>query len=180
MLNAEPCIILDMDGTLIARSGREPVARPHLETFLKRCFESFKHVAIWTAASSGWYIIVYTNVLQPILHKLGRTFSFIYTQDKCVWKEGSWLKPLSKIWRRKTGPWADYFATNTLLVEDTPEVCALNRSSCIIVPSYEADDPHDKTLLALSRDIPVMLAAYRKTGDIRKAIPARWRCPKKT
>ena len=173
VLVKKPCIVLDMDGTLIANRGDTPYPRPYLREFLKFCFANFKQVGIWTAATSEWYEIVDRVIFQPILKKLNKKFSFVYTREKC--RDGKdLLKPLANIWKRITGPWMDCHPSNTLIVEDNEDVCILNKTSTIIVPFYNLK-LKDKVLKDLVIDLVKMLKNYKKNGDIRKVILDKWK-----
>lgn len=169
-------IILDMDGTLIASTGTSspPKPRPYLKPFLRFCFENYRFVGIWTAANAAWYDHVNEKVFAPILKSLGKKFSFVYVDTKVRTTGGERTKPLQNIWKRTTGVFTHFTPTNTIIVDDTRSVCALNKSSCMIVPKYAGKDT-DKVLKLLARDMRTMIAAYQHVGDVRKVIPTCWK-----
>lgn len=128
-------IILDMDSTLIDGN----LSRPHLKEFLHFCFKSFDHVSIWTAASPKWFSHAYHHVIRPNMPK-NKQFHFIWCLPECcrIVCNGMMhvVKPLANVYSR----YADTHNThNTIIVDDSPSVCVLNKPNSIIVSKFKSN-----------------------------------------
>lgn len=170
----KPNIILDMDGTLITDKWGKPKARPYLKSFLNFCFKYFDKVGIWTAANDVWFNQVYREILHPILFSLKKKFHFIYIDKntRMIEKNGTVvevIKPLRNIWQRITKPYDSLNSKNTIIIDDTPEVCIQNKSSSIIVPSFTGN-PKDVVLKNLQYTLSKIILDWRKEGDIKKSV----------
>ena len=185
-------IVLDMDQTLIdGQYFLKPelsfvTPRPHLETFLKWCFENFTHVSIWTAANRIWYDFVYENCLKNILskisntHNISREFHFVFTSDKCncVWKYSEWhgqsvkstVKRLRKLHRYKSQKYKNYHIDNTIIIDDNPRTYIFNYGNGIPITAFETyhrnwdEDTQLLNLITYLRN--VLLPHYEKHKTI--------------
>jgi NLI interacting factor-like phosphatase len=174
-------IILDMDQTLIdGIFGLDVTPRPHLNTFLKWCFENFTNVSIWTAASNEWYDYVYINVFKDILESLNTSFHFVFTSNRCtnVWTYSEWdgcskrtiEKRVRKLHRYKSEKYRDYTIDNIIIVDDVKSTFTSNYGNGIQISpfiNYGGIGKNDNDLLKLIiylRD--VVIPHYEKNGTI--------------
>jgi hypothetical protein len=173
-------IILDMDGTLIDSDGINIYCRPRLKKFLNYCFNTFKSVSIWTAASQAWYNVVYNNCFKKILRK--NKFNIVYTELDCTDKfkysdemfeynssNLKTIKSLKKLWRNKS---TGMNRNNTLILDDTHETYQENYGNAIPIPTYNVKNPeykNDNVLLRLMLWLPTL-----KNKQIRKVEKRGW------
>lgn len=156
-------IILDIDGTLIdgdARTG-EIKTRPGLQEFFEYCFTTFASVSIWTAANSYWMHYVRHRCFKDLIG--GNEFKYTWSGERCGVRDGSLIKPLKKIWRRKYTMLTRY---NTIIIDDTPETYQQNYGNAIGIPSYHKDAP-DNLLWQLTRWMPQLIHQEVRAIDKR-------------
>eukprot|EP01084_Bolivina_argentea_P192592 330582_1 len=159
------CIVLDIDGTLIdsltkqiyyenMNCLRKPDyidnednciwKRPGFDIFIKFCFDNFKHVSIWTAASKQWANIFINKIIK---HEYKNKFDFIWCKDRLSKRfkinyyysyRNAFItyKPLKKIWRSKIRNNNGWNKENTLIIEDTIRNCIDNYGNAIYVGTY--------------------------------------------
>ena len=155
-------VVLDLDGTLITQAvspyavhvpepdmvmwiGDSPLFafhRPGTVRFLSQCFLHFASVSIWTAASEGWL----AAFLQSVPAHMQRMFSFTWCARECCCVNGNLYKPLKTMWATPHAQALGMCSTNTLIVDDTPEVCSDNLLHLVRVPTCHAVDRDDRTL----------------------------------
>lgn len=167
-------LVLDLDGTLIGVDEQLNIhARHHLESFLDYAFHTFDHVGVWTAASREWYDKAYREVIGPILRKINRQFSFVWSEEKCTKILNKYhndgfsmsfeplrsIKKLSKLWRRAGRHRWGCTRHNTLVVDDNSSTFQQNYGNAIHIPSFNPmafigndQDTHLQTLIAYFKD----------------------------
>jgi len=158
------CIILDLDHTLIhcikprfdsvnkhiisiELSNSEVFnlyLRNHLAEFLDFCFENFKNVILWTAATD-----IYVETILPYLpFPFGKTFHKIITRDLYDSK----IKNLDFLLG------CDFKIEQTLFVDDIPErVTNLPKDNMIVAPKFHSQcTEKDNYLSDLQEMISIM------------------------
>ena len=107
--------------------------RPNLSKFLNSCFRNFDIVGVWSAGS---YVYVH-EVVEVIFGQ--RSPRFVWTKDDCVScfaeQGGVYVnsKPLIKLWSK----YPHFDPKRTLLIDDSPDVCAQNPLNFIHVPPWD-------------------------------------------
>lgn len=165
------CLVLDIDGTMLAESENVGVTtmasllRPHLQEFLDFAFASFSAVAIWTAASQEWM----DAFLQAVDPDGKRHWAFAWSYSRISWlrleggaSENSspvfqHVKRLSKIWKNKALRARGFLPHTTLIVDNNPGVCLASYGNAIYIKTYsdiedaidDQDDRGDDWLLVL-------------------------------
>ncbi|CAK0807339.1 unnamed protein product, partial [Prorocentrum cordatum] len=184
-------IVLDIDGTLIdSRCRRELHAglpeplhvdsdgdcifpRPHLEAFLDFCFERFDGVGIWTASSARWA----ATVVEHALGGRARPWAFVWSSSRCTGRYYHYgdelrlvqVKPLRKLWRRARHRQRGFCRRSTVIVEDTPLNCTMNRGNVVCVPAFNVEAGADD---ALWRAMQLLAEAVLPAADVRRALAA--------
>jgi hypothetical protein len=132
-----------MDGTLLDNIPAyfdnnhtiyiKPIARPHLDIFMKYVFNNFERISIWTAASKIWYNNCYENVLKHYIPE-GKSFHFVKTKDD--YDSSKFIKPLSLIYAQYPDV---YNPSNTLIVDDNRITYVENIANAIPIKSFYYD-----------------------------------------
>ncbi len=163
MTNNKPCLILDLDETVIhsvSESEKEDLSddelermenfkghnmddyftvleRPGLQKFLDFAFENF-NVAIWTAASKEYALFIAEEII--IAGKPERKLDFILFSYHCdiSKREKKSIKKLDMIWDHYKI--AGYTPENTIIMDDHPQVARSQKDKCIWMPPFELDD----------------------------------------
>ena len=181
MSDNKPCIILDLDQTLISA---EPVeehnfdkykekskkfrydnmdgyyivySRPHLQAFLDYIFENFT-VTIWTAASKDYALFIIEKII--LNNKPERKLDFIFFSYHCELSKNikKYSKELSMLWDETKFP--TYSKNNTVIIDDYKEdVHLCQPNNCIIAPPFEfteKDSENDTFLLDLIPELEKM------------------------
>ena len=164
-------IILDLDGTLIAENDdihvtEAIILRPHLKYFLDFCFENFKNVHIWTAASPNWAYKVLKALPRQDFHKLrtgcsrGKTY---YPSNYCYYSgdhENSSIpyKKLTKYYNKH----------RTIIVDNTPSSFRKNYGNAVYIPTFDGFDQSDEKLLDIKDELIDLKNDANKTGSVRK------------
>lgn len=148
------CLVLDIDGTLLAESENVSVEtmasllRPNLDEFLDYAFASFSAVAIWTAGSKEW-LDAFLEAADPDGR---RQWAFTWSYSRISWvrmegetpEEPAWqhVKRLSKIWKNKALRAQGFSPRTTLIVDNNPSVCLTNYGNAIYIKTYsDVEDP---------------------------------------
>lgn len=109
-------------------------------------------------------------------------FSFVFTKDRCTRKavmdESTRLlyeyhtKPLRKVWKRASYQRAGWNASNTLILEDTPQNCVDNYGNALYIRTFDAMETRkaDSALLILQ----AFLDRLRDVPDVRTAEKRNW------
>jgi TFIIF-interacting CTD phosphatase-like protein len=156
---SRPCIILDLDQTLISAEASEELdfkkykdksklfrsddmdgyymvySRPHLQEFLDYVFKNF-NVTIWTAASKDYALFI---IEQIILDKRSeRKLDFIFFAYHCDLskKKKKYSKELCMLWDIHKLP--GYSSKNTVIIDDyKADVHKCQPNNCIIATPFE-------------------------------------------
>ncbi|CAO3613477.1 unnamed protein product [Cunninghamella blakesleeana] len=135
-------LILDLNGTLVSRAGRNPTTslfvRPYDKEFFDYIFSHF-YVIVWSSAQPH-------NVKKmcKIFGKYEDKLQLIWTRDHfgLTTKESQskiiTIKDLRKIWQHLP----QFNATNTVLIDDSPKKTILQPYNHIIIAEF---DHHDQT-----------------------------------
>ncbi len=180
------CLILDIDGTLLSDDCEDvfditPAAlRPGIHAFLDVAFSRCRAVGIWTAASDAW-ARRFVDVVGP------RPWAFVWSGNRvsrrrlCAGDPGFYsvaakAKPLKKVWRNRALRAAGYDRHTSLIIDDTPDVCAQNFGNAAYVRSYtgasSADD--DDWLRALASYLCDLDGILRCGGTLRSIEKRGW------
>jgi len=180
-------VIFDMDETLISHDKNDSIfPRPHLNIFLRYCFETFETVSIWTNAEKGWFEKANQEVFIPILKEINEEcgtdhdFYFVYTRERSSMKRvktnhfydgGSYrVKRLKKIWRKKQTPHTRY---NTIIVDDNDETYEDNYGNAIPIKAWHHTSSFDTELLKLAQYFGILIKQI-ESGDNVLYIEKRW------
>ena len=156
-------IVLDIDETLIHAVTRKNknasfsikfntgeqyyiLVRPGLKKFLRYVFKNFKTVNIWTAATKDYAIAIMSNILTK--QQISR-LKFFNTRKQCS-TDGS--KPLIDIFGTAQAKKLGITRSNTLMIDDKPDVVKHNKGNGIIVQPWlgnQKDNSLDRLTLLL-------------------------------
>lgn len=155
----KPCLILDLDQTLISAEASEELdfkkykeksklfrsddmdgyykvySRPHLQDFLDYAFKNF-NVTIWTAASKDYALFIIEKII--LNKKPERKLDFIFFSYHCdiSKKKLKYSKELCAIWDIHKLP--GYSSKNTVILDDyKTDVHKCQPNNCIIAPPFE-------------------------------------------
>lgn len=149
------------------------ILRPHLDEFLKFCFEYFDNVIIWSAGLYGYVHAVVDKIFDPL--KGIPEPDLIYTRDDCVEKkDGDMIvltKPLKKI-IDENPQLKGITLENTLILDDRTENFIENSKNGLLIPEYNPS-PNVK---AIARDDIALqqlmywflLPSVLKNNDVKK------------
>jgi RNA polymerase II subunit A small phosphatase-like protein len=169
MESSKKLLVLDLDNTLIFTSRVERecdfvielglekfwvTKRPYLDLFLKGLCVDYD-LAIWSASTKDYMDLILAHII-PVDVKL----VFVYDRMRCVKKRCNWvsseaiefIKPLTKIWRRKTNP---YTRKNTLIIDDRSITYCRNYGNALSIRGYYGDS-QDSELLILYPKLKVL------------------------
>jgi hypothetical protein len=142
--------------------------RPHVEEFLRVAFAEFESVGVWSAGTKE-----YVNLIVDLVFRERRP-AFVLSRDQCnelrVRDEAMpcRYKPLDVIYHK----YPDHNETNTVIVDDRHDICALNCMNNIRVPEFNMDSTNyeamlkDPTLLILAEWIQT--PTFRQATDVRR------------
>ncbi|KAK9058827.1 hypothetical protein SSX86_023670 [Deinandra increscens subsp. villosa] len=145
--------------------------RPYCEEFLKFCFERFE-VGIWSSATDYNIGGVLTNVMGDFQSKL----LFTWDQNQCTPTDFKhldnddkqiFLKELDRILKKKDlFPYAEYSASNTLLITD-PVKALLNPPNTSISPSNYNPENLTDNLLGPNGELWMFLDKLAEAEDVQ-------------
>ena len=111
------------------------VTRPHLDKFIRHCFEYFKVVAVWSAGRRK-----YVECIVDIIFRDIKRPHVIYTYDDCEWKNKRnpfIVKPIEKMIKNEPGLEKYMSMKNTFVIDDTKYTFAhTNKENGILIPAY--------------------------------------------
>lgn len=155
----KPCILLDLDQTLISGEPTDEMRgkklqqrrslfkehdmsgyyyiyeRPHLQEFLDYVFKHF-NVSIFTAASKDYALFIAENII--LNGKKDRKLDYIFFSYHTHWSKSvkKYSKELCMLW--DTHKLDGYNAKNTVIVDDyKTDVHKCQPANCIIAPPFE-------------------------------------------
>lgn len=112
------------------------VLRPHLEEFLKFCFEYFRVVSVWSAGQRGYVEAVVRHIFMGVQDP-----DFVFSRDELVTTyKGSYEKPLMHL--RDLHPLAEKYFTpqNTLVLDDNYRTfIKVNPDNAVEIPVYSPE-----------------------------------------
>lgn len=164
--NFNSCIVLDIDETLVhtkqtLNSPNDKLKknsdihfklhevyyyidiRPHALQFLKKVFENFDHVCIWTAAEKVYAKKIISKIMTP--YQEGSLLEFWSRKNCVIDKDGNYTKPLEKLFQK----YKFLKPTNTILVDNNRVITNLNKPMSIKVPDF-IGNKNDTVLLKLT------------------------------
>lgn len=191
---SKPLIILDIDETLVHTTDdhfpdldpqiihklchyekhHTVYKRPHVDDFLKFCFEHFD-VGIWTAAGAGYADWVLSYLLTEEQRK---SLIFVHTENRCTQIYSMFapssefeypfikVKDLKKIFKRKFNG-IRYPRHRILIVDDTPHTYRRNYGNAIPIPSFYCSNS-DRFLLKLQGYLITLLNDVQDWRRIEK------------
>ncbi|KAI8387380.1 HAD-like domain-containing protein [Blakeslea trispora] len=128
-------LILDLNGTLVSRVGKRSMyARPYSQEFLNYVFDNF-NVMLWSSArphSVRNMSRLFTTHIKKLVAVWDRESFGLSKYDynrKCLT-----IKDLDKVWDYFDG---QYDATNTILIDDSPEKAQLQPYNCVHPHEFE-------------------------------------------
>ncbi len=168
-------VVLDLDSTLINTVDYNPLlesvykckkydentlicARPYLDEFLEWLFDNC-NVSVFTAADKDYALFVINNFIGK------RKMDFIFYRYHLYMgmKDFGGAKDLRLIW--DTFKMYDFDCSNTLIIDDSPEVKATNPLNCIMIHPFEANkDFKDTHLLQVKQRLEYII---KNIGDIK-------------
>lgn len=170
-------LILDIDGTLIS-DDMPIIFRPYLAEFLMFCFKSFETVSIWSAASENHVKSIADQILPKDCQWL-----FIRHSKHCHKKyylsefdfDGSYMnliveKRLRNIWKCSKFRNLGIKRENTIIIENTPSICAKNYGNAIYVKTFEGN-LEDRELMKLI----IYLKELIQTTNVRIIEKRNWK-----
>ena len=143
-------LVLDLDETLISVSLK-PVSnpdftfiinsvpyygrkRPGLDLFLKFAFSHFDTISVWTAATRSYAIKVIKNIMTETQYS---ALAFFKTRVDLVSSQGSYYKPLSKIFTTTEAKKYKITPKNTIMIDDRADVLRNNPGNGIMIPPWK-------------------------------------------
>jgi hypothetical protein len=172
-------VVLDMDGTLIDNGYINTKCpdmvcnygygyfRPGLKEFLTKCFDTFASVSIWTAASDDWLQLFFKSIGKDLSNK----FLFKWSFSRCSTKDYGdgfgplYIKKLRKMWKTDMANNCNMTKDNTIIVDDTKEICQENYGNAIYIKSWILTDYDDVELKRLYKYLCTLKPSVR---DIHK------------
>ena len=160
-------LIFDLNGVLVDRpkKGKNPVARPGLEQFLRSMFARFA-VAIWTSAIEKNALECLQKVLSAELRH--NIFLFLTRKHCTPYRTKSnphgTVKDMGIIWRNQRiyGKWDE---KSSLLFDDSPEKGIRHPRNIVVLPTFTKEKlDSDHILEDLSR---FLLSEVLQTADVR-------------
>ena len=157
--HTKPCLILDLDQTLISAEASDELdfkkyeeksklfrsddmdgyyevySRPHLQYFLDYAFKNF-NVTIWTAASKDYALFITEKII--LNEQPERKLDFIFFAYHCdiSKKKLKHSKELCALWDIHKLP--GYSANNTIILDDyKSDVHKCQPNLCVIAPPFE-------------------------------------------
>lgn len=161
--------------------------RPGALSALKWCLMHTGGTGVWTAATPDYGRAVSEGLMRRIHWMHGEPrwpLAFVWTSDECeraiVHNAWGLYKPLSRLFAGAHAP-GGWTPRNTLIVDNTPSVCAANPWNTLVVRTYAADAPgasRDTELVSLIgflRDTAPL--AMRHLDGVQWMPKGRWSFP---
>jgi TFIIF-interacting CTD phosphatase-like protein len=190
-----PCLILDLDQTIISAEASEELdfkkyteknklfrsddmdgyymvySRPHLQEFLDYAFKNF-NVTIWTAASKDYALFIIEKIVLD--DKPERKLDFIFFSYHCDLskKKKKYSKELCMLWDIHKLP--GYSEKNTVIIDDyKSDVHKCQPNNCIIAPPFEFTKEGSENDTFLKEIIPQLdkMKARIEEGNKELATP---------
>lgn len=183
----KPCLILDLDQTLISAEASEELdfnkykdknklfrsddmdgyymvySRPHLQEFLDYAFKNF-NVTIWTAASKDYALFIIDKIILD--KRPERKLDFIFFSYHCDLskKKKKYSKELCMLWDIHKLP--GYSSKNTVIVDDyKADVHKCQPNNCIIAPPFEFEKEGSENDTFLKDIIPQLDKMIERIQD---------------
>jgi hypothetical protein len=141
--------------------------RPYVEDFLKVAFNEFESVGVWSAGTQ-YYV---TNIVQVVFKD--QSPKFVMSRNQCnelkikTEEIPCRFKPLEVIYHT----YPDHNPTNTVIVDDRHDICALNCMNNIRIPEFII---HSQNHYTMVNDITMLtLARWFQTEEFRGASDVR-------
>jgi hypothetical protein len=178
-----PLLVIDLNGVLLDRRGRELAGRPALGAWGKRYAYERPHAAefvAWASESMSWRVGLWTSALRENAGPMARAVlgdaygcvSFLYTQEECevtdLGKKGKPLfrKPLARLWREGLG-----LPRSTVLLDDGWEkICPGEEDNTLICPRYNAASGQEDVALGPGGRVRAALTEIMAAEDVRSVI----------
>jgi TFIIF-interacting CTD phosphatase-like protein len=112
------------------RHGCISIARPHLYPFLIFAFSYFKYVVVWSAG-----VDTYVRKLARMITRYTPNFDLVLTRDDCIFENGEYVKPLSKMIKEHHEFGFDI--TKILIVDDRDSTYVHNPRNGVMIPIYK-------------------------------------------
>eukprot|EP01065_Artemidia_motanka_P021404 TRINITY_DN2557_c0_g1_i1.p1 TRINITY_DN2557_c0_g1~~TRINITY_DN2557_c0_g1_i1.p1 ORF type:complete len:475 (+),score=94.01 TRINITY_DN2557_c0_g1_i1:87-1427(+) len=126
-------VVLDLDETLVCARSGPVLLRPGLSELFQGLKREGIEVIVWTAGMRD-----YAQAILSEIDKVG-------CANICVHRGPRWFRPEGgKDLSRLCSSSGDL--SRIVMVENSPECCALQPQNCIVVPSYFRNDPRDSVL----------------------------------
>lgn len=184
-MNRKYNVLLDLDNTIISSLSRKEekkkhrskfnkfvwenlkgeykvFERPGLQEFLDFLFENF-NVSVWTAASKSYALFVIDNFILIEPERRLRHVFFSYHCSKSI-EVSDAQKDLSMLWN-EFGLEEYYKECDTLIIDDSEEVCETQPGNCLLVRPFEFQEKHsheDDELLGRVKPILITLLEKEK------------------
>eukprot|EP01062_Namystynia_karyoxenos_P051213 TRINITY_DN4010_c2_g1_i1.p1 TRINITY_DN4010_c2_g1~~TRINITY_DN4010_c2_g1_i1.p1 ORF type:complete len:597 (+),score=164.51 TRINITY_DN4010_c2_g1_i1:81-1793(+) len=147
-------VVLDLDETLLHRRGREEVLyRPHWEELLE-ALKDIAEVVLWTASKED----TLPKVLRTMDPRGDRFHHRICRDDRWFTSPFGQFDPGVKDLSMLGRP-----ISRCVIVDNSVGCVERNPEHAVVVPSYEAEDPQDATLVVVRR---LLQWAARRAGTL--------------
>ncbi len=152
---ARKLLILDLDETLIyatdkplsahfdfCAAGYYVTSRPHLESFLDFCFDTFA-VAVWTSSSRG-----YANLVVPEIFDTPERLEFVWARERCTRQFFPEEQDFERVKSLKKLKAKGHDLARTIMVDNTPQKLIRNYGNLVRIDDF-LGDPDDRELQRL-------------------------------
>jgi TFIIF-interacting CTD phosphatase-like protein len=189
--NTKPCLILDLDETIIYSISREEkkdlskddkdklklmtthkmdggyytvIERPGLQEFLDFAFANF-NVSVWTAASKDYALFIVDHII--LKDDKSRELDWILFSYHCdvSFEETGNIKDLRLVW--DTYKMDGYVKSNTIIMDDHPDVYSAQKKNCIFMYPFKLDNKDSTEDDFLVKLVPYLEATTKdfKSGE---------------
>lgn len=146
-------VVLDLNGVLLYREGKQLFPRPHVEEFLRFIMSNFV-VAVWTSSEERNAV----PIIESLFGHWKERLLFQWYRSRCTMcpteeKPYATRKDLQKIFDE----WPESFhAVNTIIVDDSREKCSHPDNALCPLPFLQRNDS-DEGLLDTIRTLQLVL-----------------------
>jgi len=148
-----------MDDGKIVTTLMWGLRRPHLNEFLKFCFDNFGLVIVWSAGSERYV----KDTVNRVFYETGSPH-YIFTQKDCYIDENGLTKPIKYL--KENNHKLNIDLSNTIIIDDREENFYLNKENGILIPEFNSKSiQKDANLLKLKKWFEK--GSFTKRGDVR-------------
>jgi hypothetical protein len=164
------CFVLDffdeeLDGTR-SHNIMWGIKRPHLDKFLRECFEKYPYVIVWSAGTRD-YVLRVADAIFP--HKKPH---FIFSREHCLRTPTDYVKPLKLLYVHEPKLAKLVLPERLIMIDDKENNFVYNKGNGLVIKKFDPDLslPPLELIEELRKDDQYLLAAIKHLSQRAKLL----------